>query len=94
MWMTQQIPTTAELWRRPPGQLLAQIWGRDISLGDFVAMCLYYHQLSTYGVLVPVQCGLVYNEDEWDREWQYIVNLASWQPKNQSNSTTAVSNNR
>jgi len=36
----------------------------------------------------------VYNEDEWDREWQYIVSLTTWQPKNQSNAVNAVSNNR
>jgi len=44
--------------------------------------------------VVSVQCGLVYNEDEWEREWQYIVSLATWQPKNQSNTTAAVSSNR
>jgi len=41
-----------------------------------------------------VQCGLVYDEEEWHREWQYIVSLSNWQPKNQANSTNAVSNNR
>jgi len=48
--------------------------------------------LLTY--FVTVQCGLVYNEDEWDREWQYIVSLANWQPKNQPSTTTSVSSNR
>jgi len=45
-------------------------------------------------VFLSVQCGLVYTEEEWDREWQYIVNLSNWQPKNQSNAINAVSSNR
>jgi OTU domain-containing protein 7 len=32
--------------------------------------------------------GLIYNDDEWDKEWSALLKLSSYQPRNSSNQST------